>query len=76
VVEFTQLSLLSSLPSGLTSSSSKHLANKQHRRTSPRIVKPKIQLSYLAFDDDYFWELIKKDYISAWKYVERMTRIL
>jgi hypothetical protein len=28
----------------------------------------------LAFDDDYFWELIRKDYASAWRYVDRMNR--
>jgi hypothetical protein len=29
---------------------------------------------YSPFDDDYFWELLKSDYNSAWKYVDRMKR--
>jgi hypothetical protein len=76
VVQFTQLSLLSSLPSSPTTSRDRHLTPKSNRRSVSRITKPKVELRYLAFDDDYFWELIRKDYASAWKYVERMTRIL
>ncbi|WP_309744866.1 MULTISPECIES: hypothetical protein [unclassified Chamaesiphon] len=76
MVQFTQLSLLSALPSGLTSDSGKRVAHKPTRRSAPRTVKPKVELRYLAFDDDYFWELIRKDYSSAWKYVGRMTRTL
>jgi hypothetical protein len=29
---------------------------------------------YSPFEDDYFWELLKSDYNSAWKYVDRMKR--
>jgi hypothetical protein len=29
---------------------------------------------YSPFDDDYFWELLKSDYNSAWKYVDRMRK--
>jgi hypothetical protein len=78
VVEFTQLTLPLRLfpPStGITSSRSKRLANKLPRLAAPRSIKSKLELRYLAFDDDYFWELIRKDYSSAWKYFERMTRI-
>ncbi len=30
--------------------------------------------TYSPFEDDYFWELLKSDYNSAWKYVDRMQR--
>gem|GEM_PF-4493260 len=76
MVQFTQLSLLSSLPSGQKPSGNRSIGTKPNRRSAPRITKPKIELQYLAFDDDYFWELISKDYASDWKYVSRMTRIL
>lgn len=36
-----------------------------------RQAKPQ---GYSPFDDDYFWELLKSDYTSAWKYVDRMNR--
>jgi hypothetical protein len=42
----------------------------------PRRKKIDLSLSYSAFDDDYFWELIRKDYGSAWRYVDRMTKTL
>jgi hypothetical protein len=72
VAQFTQLTLLSIVtPTGMKSPS------KNHPQLYPsRPKKSKLELGYLAFDDDYFWELIKKDYAFAWKYVDRMTRIL
>jgi hypothetical protein len=33
-------------------------------------------LNYSPFEDDYFWELLKSDYSSAWKYADRMRRSL
>jgi hypothetical protein len=72
VVQFTQLTLFSPpATTGIKSPSKKEVAS--HR---PARVKTKLELRYLAFDDDYFWELIRKDYASAWKYVARMTRML
>jgi hypothetical protein len=29
---------------------------------------------YSPIDDDYFWELLRTDYSSAWKYADRMRR--
>jgi hypothetical protein len=76
VVQSTQLTLLPiSSPLGMPSRSKKHHTRHPHSQPS-RPKKPKLELNYLAFDDDYFWELIRKDYASAWKYVDRMTRIL
>jgi hypothetical protein len=79
VVEFTQLTLpLRLFPptSGITSSRKKRPIDRAHRLGGHRSIKPKLEMRYLAFDDDYFWELIRKDYASAWKYFERMTRTL
>jgi hypothetical protein len=59
----------------MQSRSKKHRPGTSHP-ASFRPRKPKLELGYLAVDDDYFWELIRKDYASAWKYVDRMTRIL
>jgi hypothetical protein len=76
VVQFTQLTLLSPPSSNGTKPSSKKRSS-TNRRTQPsttRTKKAQVELYYLAFDDDYFWELIKKDYASAWRYVDRMTR--
>jgi hypothetical protein len=76
VVQFTQLTLLPLVsPMGVHSRSHKHRPRNTHAAAS-RQKKPKVELRYLAFDDDYFWELIRKDYASAWKYVDRMTRIM
>jgi hypothetical protein len=76
VVQFTQLTLLPiASPLGLPSRRKKQQTRHPHSQLS-RPKKPKLELRYLAFDDDYFWELIRKDYASAWKYVDRMTRIL
>jgi hypothetical protein len=36
--------------------------------------RKKKPVGYSPFDDDYFWELLKSDYNSAWKYVDRMKR--
>jgi hypothetical protein len=75
VVQLTQLNLLSiASPPGMQS---RKKQPPRHPHLYPaRPKKPKLELGYRAFDDDYFWELIKKDYASAWKYVDRMTRIL
>jgi hypothetical protein len=76
VVQFTQLTLLSiGSPVGMQSRSKKHRPGTSGS-SSFRPRKPKLAPGYRAFDDDYFWELIRKDYASAWKYVDRMTRIL
>jgi hypothetical protein len=76
VVQFTQLTLLPiSAPLGMPSRRQKHKPRHPHSQSS-RPKKPKVELHYLAFDDDYFWELIRKDYASAWKYVDRMTRVM
>jgi hypothetical protein len=77
VVQFTQLTLLSPpSPSATKSKRKKHPStNRQTHPSTPRTKKkPKIAAHYLAFDDDYFWELIRKDYTSAWRYVDRMNR--
>ncbi|AFY92255.1 hypothetical protein [Chamaesiphon minutus] len=78
MVQFTQLNLLPpSFTAGLESKiGSKYALKRQNPLFPPRIKKPKLELRYLAFDDDYFWELIKKDYASAWRYFDRMSRIL
>ena len=78
VVQFTQLSILPpSFTAGISSTThGSRYSLKQQPLFPPRIKKAKLELRYLAFDDDYFWELIKKDYASAWKYFERMSRIL
>jgi hypothetical protein len=76
VVQFTQLTLLPiPAPPGMPSRRNKQHTRHPHSQPS-RQKKPKLELRYLAFDDDYFWELIRKDYASAWKYVDRMTRIM
>jgi hypothetical protein len=76
VVQFTQLTLLPiPAPPGMPSRRNKQHTRHPHSQPS-RPKKPKLELRYLAFDDDYFWELIRKDYASAWKYVDRMTRIM
>ncbi|WP_310490000.1 hypothetical protein [Chamaesiphon sp. VAR_69_metabat_338] len=76
MVQFTQLTLLPiSAPLGVPSRRKKHHTRQSHSQPS-RQKKPKVELHYLAFDDDYFWELIRKDYASAWKYVNRMTKIM
>jgi hypothetical protein len=75
VVQFTQLTLLPiAAPLGMPSRKKQH--NRHPYPYPSRPKKSKLAPHYLAFDDDYFWELIKKDYASAWKYVDRMTRIL
>jgi hypothetical protein len=77
VVQFTQLTLLSPpSPSAIKAKSKRHPStNRQTHSSTNRTKKPKkIEAHYLAFDDDYFWELIRKDYASAWRYVDRMNR--
>jgi hypothetical protein len=77
VVQFTQLNLLPpSFTAGSGSTNGSKYALKQPPLFPPRIKKAKLELRYLAFDDDYFWELIRKDYASAWRYFDRMSRIL
>jgi hypothetical protein len=79
VIQFNQLTLFPSPPSGTKNGTKQHPARSRKPPAPfgpPRSKRPKLELNYLAFDDDYFWELIRKDYISAWKYVDRMNRTL
>ena len=50
----------------------------RRKSKSSRSIKSKANkhdsASYTPFNDDYFWELLKSDYNSAWKYVARMNR--
>jgi hypothetical protein len=76
VAQFIQLTLLSPpLSSGSKPTNQKNRPpGRRNHPSTPRSKKPKLAAHYLAFDDDYFWELIRKDYASAWRYVDRMNR--
>jgi hypothetical protein len=73
-VKFTQLNLLPTLLPTPTKPPTQ--VAKPRRPLLPRRAKKiEDELQYLAFSDDYFWELLRKDYSSAWRYVDRMSRI-
>jgi hypothetical protein len=74
VVQLLQLNLLSN-PSPVEGKSTNRKQINRPTIFPQRVKKVKIEPQYLAFNDDYFWELLRKDYSSAWRYVDRMSRI-